>query len=436
MTTDNGKSRSRNWLWWILVPFGLLLLAIPGMWVFMGTTAQVLHPNPNEVPTVADSEPEPKLAGPVEQAQKIVRAHISEENLPGLSVAVGIGGEIVWAEGFGYADLKSNMPVAPSHRFRLGTASTVLTSAAAGLLIEDGRLKLDDEIQTYVPGFPKKQWPVTVRELMGHTAGIVNDDGDEGTLFSKHCEQPVDALKYFAEYSLLFEPGTKYRYSSYGWILMSAAIEAAAKEPFLTFMRDRVFAPLGMRDTLPDPSTVEDDDDFPLFNLIREKVFDPRASKKQKTKPAPPKESVQDRATPYFPRYSADPNYGLHLMRPLDLSCFAGASVFLTTPSDLVRFAMGINGGKLLKPTTVQMLQTAQRLTSGAETGYGLGWDIENVTLAAEQTRVIGHDGQSLGGMVASLVTIPERGLVVAVMSNISYAETSTLALKIAEVFK
>ena len=69
---------------------------------------------------------------------------------------------------------------------------------------------------------------------MGHLAGVRNDGGDEGPLLSKHCDRPVDGLQPFAERSLLFEPGTRYRYSSYGWILVSAAVEAAADEPFLS----------------------------------------------------------------------------------------------------------------------------------------------------------------------------------------------------------
>ena len=96
---------------------------------------------------------------------------------------------------------------------------------------------------------------------------------------------------------------------------------------------------------------------------------------------------------------------------------------------------MAINSGKLLQPATVQLLQTSQRLASGEETGYGLGWDLETVALAGEQTRWVGHDGESLGGMVASLMTFPEHGIVVSVTSNISYADTSSLALKIAQAF-
>ncbi|HLA14217.1 MAG TPA: serine hydrolase domain-containing protein, partial [Gemmatimonadaceae bacterium] len=204
-----------------------------------------------------------------------------------------------------------------------------------------------------------------------------------------------------AERSLLFEPGTEYRYSSYGWILVSAAVEAVSGERFLTFMKKQVFEPLGMKDTTPDSAT----------------------------------EPIPGRVTFYFPQFAADPRYGLHLMRPIDYSCYAGSSAFLSTPSDLVRFGMAINSGKLLQPATVELLQAPQRLASGQETGYGLGWDLETVALAGEQTRSVGHDGESLGGMVASLKTFPEHGIVVSVTSNISYADTSGVALKIAQAF-
>jgi CubicO group peptidase (beta-lactamase class C family) len=133
-------------------------------------------------------------------------------------------------------------------------------------------------------------------------------------------------------------------------------------------------------------------------------------------------------------------------MRQIDYSCYAGASAFLSTPSDLVRFGLAINsslrrqgfgaqGGKLLQPATVRSLQTSQRLASGEETGYGLGWDLETVALAGEQARLAGHDGESLGGTVATFMALHERGIVVAVTSNISYADTSSLAVSIAQAF-
>jgi CubicO group peptidase (beta-lactamase class C family) len=146
-------------------------------------------------------------------------------------------------------------------------------------------------------------------------------------------------------------------------------------------------------------------------------------------------EPIAGRATFYFPRFAAEPRYGPDLMRPLDYSCYAGSSAFLSTPSDLVRFGMAIDNGTLLQPATVRLLQTPQRLPSGEETGYGLGWDLETVELAGEHTRMAGHDGDSLGGKVASFMTFRERGIVVAVISNISYADTSSLAVSIAQAF-
>ncbi len=242
-------NRYQTWLGLLVAAVLVIPAFVLGLWLYSSATAPVLHPDPQNVPSVMRSAPLPKWVNAAEQGRQIVRAALAEQNLPGISVAVGAGGEIVWAEGFGWADLENQKKVAPDTRFRIGTASVPLTSAAVGLLLEKQRLKLDDEIQTHVPAFPKKQWPVTLRQLMGHVAGVKNDGGDEGPLFSLHCERPVEGLQGFAEDSLLFEPGTQYRYSSYGWILMSAAVEAAADEPFMAFMRKEIFEPLGMNDT-------------------------------------------------------------------------------------------------------------------------------------------------------------------------------------------
>jgi CubicO group peptidase (beta-lactamase class C family) len=393
--------RKQIWIGVIVLPVGLLLAGILGLYGYVIATAKPLHPDVTQVPTVTHVVPPPKWAAALEQGRQLARATLVEQNLPGLSVAVGVGHDLVWTEGFGWADLDERVPVAPTLRFRIGTASTVLTSAAAGLLLERGRMNLDDEIQTYVPQFPKKQWPVTLRQVMGHVAGVKTDGGDEGPLFSQRCQRPVQALQFFADDSLLFEPGSRYRYSSYGWVLVSAAIEAAAHEPFLTFMQKQIFDPLGMGDTRTDSMT----------------------------------EPIPDRVTAYFPRFAADPSYGSDPMREIDLSCYSGSSAFLSTPSDLVRFGMAINNGKLLQPATVLLLQTPQRLSSGEETGYGLGWDVETVTLAGQQTRVAGHDGEVLGGTVASLMMFRERGIVVAVISNTSYADTFSLASRISDAF-
>lgn len=395
-----GWNRIETWLTLGVAGIGLILLGVGGLFIYMSATAQPLHSDAGAVPST-QSAPSPKWTAAVESARRAVRAGVTEQNLPGLSVAVGIGDEIVWAEGFGFANLETKTPVTPDMRFRLGTASIPLTSASVGVLLERGQLKLDDEIQSVVPEFPKKPWPVTLRQIMAHTAGIANDGGDEGPLFGEQCERPVDAFRHFVDRDLRFEPGTEYRYSRFGWIVVSAAIEAASKESFQAFMQKQIFAPLGMDNTLADAGT----------------------------------DAIEDRATSYFPKFAADPRYGPDPMRDLNLSCYMGSSAFMSTASDLVRFTMALSSGKLLQPATVALLQSEQQLASGAGSGYGLGWDIETVTVDGRQTQSIGHDGDLLGGIAVTLMSLPEHGIVIAALSNTSYADTPALALQIAEAF-
>src|SRR5262249_58994000 len=160
--------------------------------------ARRAHADPQESPSVMEARPPAKWAGAAEQARQIVRTNISENNLAGLSIAVGIDGEIVWTEAFGFADIENRSPVTPSHRFRTGTASIVFTSAAIGLLLDEGRLKLDDEIQKYVPDFPHKQWPVAIRQVMGQVAGFKGEDPDDGVLTSSHFGRPADGAAFLA----------------------------------------------------------------------------------------------------------------------------------------------------------------------------------------------------------------------------------------------
>ena len=404
------KHRIPTWAALIVLAIGGLIAFIAGLFTYMKATATPLHPDPNAVRSVTRAEPSQKWADAATRGRQIVRTDLADQNLPGVSVAVAAGGEIVWAEGFGWTDLENRTPVTPDTRFRTGEVSMALTSAAAGLLLEKNKLNLDAEIQTYVPEFPKKSWPVTLRQLMGQVGGVGSDAGDEASL--EPCERTLDGLRLFKDDKLRFEPGTQYYPSTYGWILVSAAIEAASGERFFRFMRGQIFEPLAMAATRPDSAT----------------------------------ETIANRATFYFPRFAGDTRYGPELAREGDHTCYAGGGAFLSTPSDLVRFAIAVNGplrqgfgtqgGRLLQPATVELLQTPQRLKSGQQIEYGLGWRLQTVPLAGEPTRMAGHGTKAdfIGG-TTSLMTFPGRGIVVAVMSNTSFADTRSIALKIAEAF-
>jgi serine beta-lactamase-like protein LACTB len=397
---------TKTWLPPIAVAIGLPLTGLAGFLMYISANSKTHHPNPQDVKSVLVSAPSPKWADAVKRSQQIVRAGLTAQNVPGLSVAVGVDGEIVWAEGFGWADLKSELPVAPNMRFRIGHVSKALTSAAVGLLREQGRLHLDAEIQEYVPAFPRKQWPVTVRQLMGHVAGIRHyRDTEWGDKPSAHCQRASEGLQAFLKAPLLFEPETQYRYSTYGWVLVSAAVEAAANEPFFSFMRTKIFTPLGMADTEADAAH----------------------------------ERMPNRVTSYYRHFESERSSGV------DYSCFTGAGAFLSTPSDLVRFGfamgplrhgLGARARSLLKPETVNLLQTRQQLRSGEETEYGLGWMLENVDLAGKPTQLAGHASRTMDGASTSFLTFPERGLVVAVMANISFADPKWIAWSVAQAFE
>lgn len=391
------KSRNLTWPALIVLVIGLVVASVLGLFLYVGVTMTPLHPDPQKVPSITAPSPPARWAGAVAQARQVAVAGLTGQNLPGLSVAVGVEGDVVWAAGFGFANHETRAPVSPDTRFRIAAVSIPLTSAAVGILLEKHELNLDAEIQTYVREFPKKQWPVTLRQVMGHMAGLRNDGGDE-VPESPGCERAIDGLPRFAERPLLFEPGSRFSFSSYGWTLVSAAVEAAADEGFFAFMRNQIFEPLGMTSTTSDSAT----------------------------------ELLPDRATFYFPRMAAEPRYGPELAQGGDYSCFGA---FLSTPSDLVRFGMAVGGGKLLQPATVALLQTSQRLTSGEETGYGLGWDLKAVPLAGGPATTAGHDGKFGMGGSSSLVTLRAHGVVVAVTANISYADTRSIALQIAAAF-
>ena len=325
-------------------------------------------------------------------ARALVRAWVAKDNLAGASVAVGIDGQIVWAEGFGWADIEQQVPVTPLTRFRIGSVSKPLTSVAVGLLYERGKIDLDAPVQKYVPSFPKKRWPISTRQVMGHIAGIRHYRGDE-FYSSKHYDTILEGLEIFEHDSLLFEPGTKYSYSTYGWNLVSAVVESAAGEPFLDFMRREVFAPLGLRHTVPEY----------MASIIPDRAAFYEHDKEKRLVNAP----------------YVDNSYK-----------WAGGG-FLSTPSDLVRFGFAMLDDDLLKPETRKMLWTPLRLESGKSTGYGLGWGADTV----DGHRVISHGGGSVGG-TTSFMIFPDERMVVAVTTNLTDAEVSPIAKEVAKLFE
>lgn len=328
----------------------------------------------------------------IEQARKLVEETSRDSHFPGIAVAVAVNGKLVWAEGFGYADMAGKTPVDPAkHQFRIGSISKSLTASALAKLYEAGKVDLDAPIQTYVPSFPEKRWPITLRQLGGHLAGIRHYQGDE-FLSSKKYETVLEGLDIFKNDPLQHEPGSKYAYSSYGWNLISAAMEAAAGEEFLTYVDETVFKPLKMSHTVPEHMERSYPDRVSFYEL---------------------KDDVAQLA-PYV-----DNSYK-----------WAGGG-FIGTAEDLIRFGNAHLKPGYLKANTLQLWTTPQIKNDGKATNYGIGWSSNNDN---KNRHWYGHSGGSVGG-TSYLIIYPESQLVVVTLVNLSNAKFDNLPFRIANQF-
>ncbi|MDX1502549.1 MAG: serine hydrolase domain-containing protein [Thermoanaerobaculia bacterium] len=400
----------------VAVVVGTLLLT--GVVVWVGSTIPP-EPDPESLPSRALDEPAADYRRQVEEGRSLTRSVVAQGKLPGLSLAVAVGGEIVWAEGFRWAEQESRTPMTPATKLRIGELSETLTAAAAGLLSQRGLLDLDAPVRRYLPGFPEKPWPLTTRHLLSHTAGLRSHRG-EGEIFRRTgCANDAERLAIFTGDPLRSPPGTEVSHSPYGVVLAGAVVAAAAGEPYLDFVRREILAPLGMDATTPDVAG--------------------------RTGPGS--------AHLYYPRIMLNPRYGLQDAPTVDLSCVLAAGGFLSVPSDLARLGSAMMEGETLEPATVEELTTPVRLASGEATDRALGWTVRRLPLGPDGalTRVVGQGlgevvrrrflsatsgGGQVPGTTASLATVPEHGVAVAVASNVSGAEgVPALALGLAALF-
>jgi CubicO group peptidase (beta-lactamase class C family) len=315
------------------------------------------------------------------KARALVTELMRAQEIPGLAVAVARHGRMLWSEGFGMADAEHGVAVTPLTRFRASSVSKVLTAAAVALLVEEGRLDLDAPIQRYVPGFPVKPWPITTRQLAAHSAGIrhyVDADFEGALKGNPHFTSVRDGLALFQNDPLLFEPGTGYSYSSYGWTLISAAIEGASGQEFLSYMRNRVFDPLGLHSIIPDHV-----------------------------------DAVIPHRTRFYQREA--PGRTLTHAPYADLSYVWAAGGFLATAEDLVRFgAAHLSPGFFRQETLRWLFAPHSAIPPGKQTGVGIGWRIGT---DAAGRRVWHHAGTNPGSR-AILMVYPDSGIVVAMLSN------------------
>ncbi len=321
-----------------------------------------------------------------------VFAAYDHSDAPGCAVGVYRDGRILYARGYGLADLERRVSTSPATVFDIGSTSKQFTAATILLLEQEGKLSLDDDVRRFLPELPVYDRPITLRHLLHHTSGLRDYIGLLRLAGMRYDDvtTPDDALQMLVrQRALNFAPGDEHLYSNSGSFLLSLDVERTAGRSLREEARDRIFAPLGMTHT----AYLDSYDDV-----------------------------ITDRALGYEPR---DSGYRTDMPRWLQL----GDGAVFTTVEDLLHWDENFRTTRVGGPAMRDALLTRGQLANGEVLNYALAlMHGEHRGLAT-----VFHGG-SWGGYRAEFLRFPEQRYGVAVLCNRSDADPSTLAMAVAEI--
>lgn len=302
-----------------------------------------------------------------------VKAQMERRHIPGLALAVARDGRIIKARGYGLASVELGAPVMPETVFEIGSVTKQITAAAVMLLVEEGKVALDDKIGKYLPSAPETWSAVTVRHLLTHTSGLRNYTGLPGFELTEHLSRD-QFIKAIAKYPPNFAPGAAWSYSNTAYNLLGFVIEAASGQSYWQFVRERIFRPLGMN------STADRD----------------------------PRFVIRNRAGGY------EWERGTLVGRDYDLTDVFAAGAIVSTVLDLAKWDAALYTERLLKRRSLEQVWTPVRLNDGTTYPYGFGWYVENF----RGHRRLRHNGQT-AGFAASIARYTDARLTFIVLTNL-----------------
>jgi CubicO group peptidase (beta-lactamase class C family) len=332
---------------------------------------------------------EAEYAEKIKRIEAFVKEQMKTEGAVGLTIGF-IKDDFQWVKGFGYADLENKVPAKPESSYRMASVTKPMTAVGILTLVEEGKIDLDAEVQKYVPYFPKKKYPVTVRHLLGHLGGISHYRNYDLEGHFKDPKNTRESLAVFENFELIAEPGTRYSYTSYGFNLLGAVIEGASGKSYGEYMTENVWKPLGMKDTLMDdplaiiPNRVEG------YQMVGGRIRNSEF---------------------------------------VDISSrFAGGGTRSTVP-DMLAFAKNLYDEKLLSDKMRSEMWTAQATRDGRNVGYGYGWG----TNTANGRFVVGHGGAQQETRTY-LLAAPNQKFAAAVALNFENADSAAYVFKVFEI--
>jgi CubicO group peptidase (beta-lactamase class C family) len=329
-------------------------------------------------------------ADTLSRVEEFVRAEMAREKVPGVAVAVVDHGKVVMAEGYGWANVEHNVPVRPETVFQSGSLGKQFTAATVMTLVEEGKLALDDPIAKYFPEAPPAFRAVTVRHLLTHTSGI--PDYTEGTIDLRRDYTEDELARMAFGLELEFAPGSRWNYSNTGYLMLGVLVRRASGRFYGDVLRERVFAPLGMK----------------TARIISEEDI------------------VPNRAAGY--RLVGGELKNQEWVAP-KLNTTADGSLYFTV-LDLIAWEKGLRAGAVLRPDSWAATFQPVRLTSGRPYPYGFGWVVDQ---AAGQS-VVGHGG-SWQGFKTQLTRYLGNDLTIVVLANLAEAEPDRFVSGIAAIF-
>jgi CubicO group peptidase (beta-lactamase class C family) len=308
--------------------------------------------------------------------------------VPGASVLVVRDGEPVVRRAYGLANVEERIAATPATNYRLASVTKQFTTAAILLLAEGGRLELDDPVRTWLPSLPKAADPVTIRHLLTHTSGII-DYEDLIPAGTSTQLRDADVLRMLeSQDSTYFAPGSSYRYSNSGYALLALVVERASGQDFARFLRERIFVPLGMRNTIAFEEGV---------SMVEHRAFG----------------------------YSWTNDRWSRTDQSLTSAVLGDGGIY-SSIDDLERWDAALYDERLLRRESLRLAFTPATETDDPDVEYGFGWRITGET--------VWHSGETIGFRNV-IVRYPERRLTVVMLTNRADPAPYRTALRIAELF-
>jgi D-alanyl-D-alanine carboxypeptidase len=326
------------------------------------------------------------VAARADKVDDYLKAEMQRNHIPGISVAVLKDGKIIKVEGYGLANVELNVPARPETVYKIGSVSKQFIASGIMLLIDDGRISLDDKISKFLEGTPDTWKEITVRHLLTHTSGIVREAPGFDPL---KIQNDADVIKTAYPLPLRFAPGEKWEYCNVGYFTLAEIIRKVSGKPWGDYLKERLFSPLEMNATRT--TTISD--------------------------------LVENRANGYLWRNGKLQNADIYFaLRP--------SGAFLSSVLDLAKWDAALYTDRTLKQSIRDQMWTPVKLNNGTTNPYGFGWQLEPVG----GHRRVNHGG-SLPGFRAEFARYIDDKVTVVVLTNSDNANPNALAVGVAALY-